>query len=162
MQALFVDGCCMLNCARDDGAPFQLRPCFQYNHMGRAIDADGSMLPEICLRVMVGAAAARPLRKRVLCSYSLQQSTRALLGEALVGCRLRFNGQAWLPLAKAAEEGYLRAIVGLYRDVTQLRHSDVRPIPDAEVMVEGFFLHAVGRAMRSKVATAPEALGPRS
>ena len=101
----------MLNCARDEGNPiFQLRLCFQCTTMGGVFDANGSMPPVIWLRITEGVAATKPLRKRVLCNYSLQQRTRALLGEALVGSRLRFNNQAWLPLAIGTEETYARAI----------------------------------------------------
>ena len=118
---------------------FQLKVSFQYKHMGGGVDANGTMLPEVRHRAGEAGATARKLRQCVLANAALSLRSRAALGEALVGSKLRQNAQSWQPLGRGAAGVFHTACMRLYRDIASLRNTPEHQWNGKTVLVNGPF-----------------------
>ena len=160
----FIDGQMRDQCAGPDGGMQSVGLIFQYSHMGGIVDAGGGMLPEVCASVGAAGSAARPLRGKALGRHGLDGGTQHCLGEALVGSRLDFNAQAWLPLGRCAAGAYLTAVMSMYRGIAILRSHDDKQFSDANVLVAGPFATAPERISLTRLGFLPACSprGPRS
>ena len=138
-QEVFLERGGKLSCDGGHAGQLRVTVSFQYKHMGGIVDATGSMRYELKARADSAAAAARPLRKRVIENSALTRNARTMLGRALVASRLHTNAQAWMPLDMDSRARHQVATLAMYRRITGLGGDAEVHFNDAAVLAEGPF-----------------------